>query len=89
MTAENPTKNGVTYDTNTHTVTIKAEDAGNGTFTVTVEGADALNFTNTYAAEPAFYGADATLLGGTQTVVDEANGTHRRRRLRLLHARAG
>ena len=74
VTAENPTKNGVTYDTNTHTVTIKAEDAGNGTFTVTVEGADALNFTNTYAAEPAFYGADATLLGGTKTVVDEANG---------------
>ncbi len=74
VTAENPTKNGVTYDTNTHTVTIKAEDAGNGTFNVTVEGADALNFTNTYAAEPAFYGVDSTLLGGTKTVVDEANG---------------
>ena len=74
VTAENPTKNGVTYDTIEHTVTIKAEDAGNGTFNVTVEGADALNFTNTYTAEPAFYGADATLLGGTKTVVDEANG---------------
>uniref|UniRef100_UPI003A94FD16 Spy0128 family protein n=1 Tax=Rubneribacter badeniensis TaxID=2070688 RepID=UPI003A94FD16 len=75
VTAENPTKNGVTYDTNTHTVTIKAEDAGDGTFTVTVEGADALNFTNTYTATPATWGyTQGQLLGGTKSIDDQPDG---------------
>ena len=75
VTPENPTKNGVTYDTNTHTVTIKAEDAGDGTFTVTVEGADALNFTNTYTATPATWGyTQGQLLGGTKSIDDQPDG---------------
>ena len=71
----NPTKNGVTYDTTEHTVTIKAEDAGNGTFNVTVEGADALNFTNIYAATPATWGyTQGQLLGGTKSIDDASDG---------------
>ena len=51
---ENNKLNGITYDTHERTVTVKVEDAGDGTLTITYDGAPSFQteeFSNTYAAE--------------------------------------
>lgn len=50
VTAESPTKDGVTYDTSTKTVTVEVVDDGAGKLTATVaDSSDDLTFTNTYS----------------------------------------
>ena len=47
------TKDGITYDHSTKTVTVKVDDNGNGTLTANVvaDESDTLKFTNTYATQ--------------------------------------
>ena len=50
VTADSPTKDGVTYDTSTKTVTVEVVDDGAGKLTATVaDSSDELTFTNTYS----------------------------------------
>lgn len=51
--ASNWTKDGITYDHSTKTVTVEATDNGDGTLTANVvtDESDALTFTNTYATQ--------------------------------------
>jgi pilin isopeptide linkage protein len=67
VTASNPTKDGITYDTSVHTVTVAVSDDGKGTITATpsyVGGA--ATFANTYSAK-------GTLsLAGTKTMEGRA-----------------
>ena len=51
---ENNKLNGIMYDTHERTVTVKVEDAGDGTLTITYDGDPSFQteeFSNTYAAE--------------------------------------
>ncbi len=45
------TLGGITYDTNSYTVTVTVTDDGKGQLVATVSGADSIKFTNTYKAE--------------------------------------
>lgn len=51
--ASNWTKDGITYDHSSKTVTVKVDDNGNGTLTANVvaDESDTLKFTNTYATQ--------------------------------------
>lgn len=50
VTAESPTKDGITYDTSTKVVTVNVEDDDAGKLTASVaDGSDELTFNNTYS----------------------------------------
>lgn len=51
---------GVTYDTETYTVTVNVEDNGKGQLVASTEGASEIVFNNTYAAAPATVDLTAT-----------------------------
>lgn len=51
---------GVSYDTNTYTVTVNVKDNGEGQLVATTEGASEIVFNNTYAAAPATVKLTAT-----------------------------
>ena len=54
VTAENPVKDGITYDTSVKTIKVNAEDNGNETLKVTYDGKESFTaptFTNTYGAK--------------------------------------
>lgn len=51
---------GVSYDTNTYTVTVNVEDKGEGKLVASTEGANEIVFNNTYAAAPATVNLTAT-----------------------------
>lgn len=69
VTADSPTKDGVTYDTSAKTVTVNVTDNGDGTLTATVaEGSDELTFTNTYSVQPAMFRAAYFALQGNKVL---------------------
>ena len=71
--ADNPTKDGITYDTSVKTVTVNVTDNGKGTLTATVaEGSDALTFNNTYNVQPVMFRAAYFALQGNK-VLDGRN----------------
>ncbi|WP_293836945.1 FctA domain-containing protein [uncultured Parolsenella sp.] len=51
---------GVSYDTNTYTVTVNVKDNGEGQLVASTEGANEIVFNNTYAAAPATVSLTAT-----------------------------
>ena len=51
---------GVSYDTNTYTVTVNVKDNGEGQLVASTEGASEIVFNNTYAAAPATVNLTAT-----------------------------
>ncbi|MGN0363834.1 MAG: Spy0128 family protein, partial [Bilifractor sp.] len=71
VSADNPTKDGITYDTSEQTVNVKVIDNGDGTLKVTYDGQDTFTgktFANSYAAEgQAQLSAKKTLEGRTLT----------------------
>ena len=66
VTAENPVKDGITYDTSVKTIKVNAEDNGNGMLKVTYDGKESFTaptFTNTYTAKAA-----SAVISGTKTL---------------------
>ncbi|HJB04937.1 MAG TPA: hypothetical protein H9715_04200, partial [Candidatus Merdibacter merdigallinarum] len=71
--ADNPTKDGITYDTSVKTVTVNVVDNHDGTLTATVaEGSDELTFNNTYNVQPVMFRAAYFALQGNK-VLDGRN----------------
>ena len=73
VNTDNPTKDGITYDTSVKTVTVNVNDNGDGTLTATVaEGSDELTFDNTYNVQPVMFRAAYFALQGNK-VLDGRN----------------
>lgn len=73
VTADSPTKDGVTYDISTKTVKVNVTDNNDGTLTATVaEGSDKLTFNNAYNVQPAMFRAAYFALQGNK-VLDGRN----------------
>ncbi len=73
VNTDNPTKDGITYDTSVKTVTVNVNDNGDGTLTATVaDGSDALTFDNTYNVQPVMFRAAYFALQGNK-VLDGRN----------------
>lgn len=73
VNTDNPTKNGITYDTSVKTVTVNVTDNGDGTLTATVaEESDELTFNNTYNVQPVMFRAAYFALQGNK-VLDGRN----------------
>lgn len=62
------TSAGITFDKNTYTITVLAEDNGDGSMTLTVSGNDDISFTNTYKAAP------VTVKGDNFTITKSLSG---------------
>jgi pilin isopeptide linkage protein/LPXTG-motif cell wall-anchored protein len=69
VTPDHPVKNGVTYDTSVHKVTVTVTDDGQGKLNVSYDGADTYAgaaFTNSYKAKGSItFSGDKTLRNGT------------------------
>lgn len=73
VTADSPTKDGVTYDTSTKTVTVEVVDDDAGKLTATVaDSSDELTFTNTYSVGQVTFRAAFFKLQGNK-VLDGRN----------------
>lgn len=71
--SNNWTKDGITYDHSTKTVTVEVTDKGDGTLTAFVaEGSDKLTFNNAYNVQPAMFRAAYFALQGNK-VLDGRN----------------
>ncbi len=69
VNTDNPTKDGITYDTTIKTVTVNVNDNGDGTLTATVaDGSDALTFDNTYNVQPVMFRAAYFALQGNKVL---------------------
>lgn len=69
VSADSPTKDGITYDTSAKTVTVNVVDNSNGTLTASVdEDSDELTFNNSYNVQPVMYRAAFFKLEGNKVL---------------------
>lgn len=70
VTAESPTKDGITYDTSSKVVTVNVTDNNDGTLTATVDadGSDELTFNNTYSVGQVMFRAAYFKLQGNKVL---------------------